>query len=107
METEQINKFKKEFKALVYQKGLITESNNRIIKLGIWDENSSHEKAINKELQTRDVIKEKVRQMQKGVDYEEWLKMSKRLTMLQSKLKSVLSKKRIIEDELFNFKSPQ
>ena len=105
METEQINKFKRDFKSLVYQKGLLTESNNRIKQLSRFDKNGSHQRAIMKELQTKDNINAKIKEIQKSVDYEEWRKTSKRLTLLLSKLKLVASRKRIIENELFEFKS--
>ncbi len=104
METEQINKFKREFKSLVYQKGLLTESNERIKQLCRFDKNDSHKRAILKEQETKATILSKIKDMQKGVDYEEWKKTSKRLTALLARQKVIASKKRVIEDELSSFK---
>ena len=102
---DHIEKFKKEFKSLVYQKGLVVQSNNRLKQLHVWDNSDSHQNAIIKELETKKNLQTKFKDMLKGVGYEDWVKTSKRLTVLQSKLKMVESRKRIIETELSNFKS--
>ncbi len=106
METEQINKFKREFKSLTYQQGQLTDSKERLKNLSRYDKNGSHQKALLKEMKNRDDIRAKIKEMEKGVAYDEWKKISKRLTALQYKLKVVDSRKRVIENELSTFKAP-
>lgn len=86
MNTDEILIFREEFKKIIYQKGLITESELRLKRLYIWDKNGSHENAIKKELDVRDNLKVDLRIMLKNKSYDEWKQFSKKLSLLNSRL---------------------
>ena len=100
MTKEQQDQFKKEFKSIVYQYSQIQASNNRLKQLHAWDKNGSHEKAILKELEVKRGIQSKLSIMLKGIDYEEWKSISKKLTALNSKLSRAASQKDKAELEI-------
>lgn len=100
MTVEQQEQFRKEFKSIVYQYSEIQSSNNRLKQLHVWDKNGSHEKAILKELDTKKAIQIKLNTMLKGQDYEEWKFVSKRLSVLSSKLRNANTQKEKAEKEI-------
>lgn len=91
MDTGDINKFKRVFKELVYEKGLIVEANNKIKQLSIWDKNGSHTQAINNAIYKRDKLKQDFEIKMNGKDYEHWKSFSKKLTNLVAKEKRSLN----------------
>jgi len=100
MNKEQQEAFKKEFKSIVYQYSLLQKNKQYLKKLHAFDKNGSHEKAILKAVSEREEIRDKLDKMLKGVKYSEWLKFSKKLTKLNSRLNNHLSKIKEIEEEL-------
>lgn len=86
-EIEQ-EKFRAEFKHIVWLNSEIATSNGRLRNLHAWDKNGSHNKAIIKELDIKKQIQEKLKVALKGADYEEWKAVSKRLSKLTSRLKT-------------------
>ncbi len=92
--------FKKEFKSIVYVFSEIKNSNLKLKQLHFWDKNGSHEKAILKEIERRNQIKEKLNILLKGRTYEDWLETSKNLTKLNSRLKALILKKEKIESDI-------
>ena len=100
MTKEEQEIFKKEFKRIVFVFSEIKSSTLRIRNLHVWDKNGSHEKAILKELERRGELKEKLNTLLKGRTYEEWLKVSKTLTKLNSRLIAVSRNKEKIESEI-------
>lgn len=87
MTQEEIKQFKARFKSIVYQKGLITAVNNEIGKLSRWDNNGSHKAAIEKRIEQRKGIRQKLTELLAGYSYEEWKTASIRISMLLSDLK--------------------
>lgn len=100
MTTEQQEQFRREFKSIVYQYSKVQSSNNRLKQLHVWDKNGSHEKAILKELDTKKEIQTKLNRMLKGQDYEEWKFVSKRLSILNSKLRDSNIQKEKMKTEI-------
>lgn len=102
MTKEDQLQFKKEFKSIVYQYSEIQSSNNRLKQLHAWDKNGSHENAIIKELEKKKEIQVKFKEMLKGMDYEEWKAMSKKISTINAKISAAISKKEKAERDLNN-----
>ncbi len=87
MTPDDIAKFRSEFKSIVYTKGVITELNNKIGQLTSWDKEDSHKEAILKRIKQRDEMKDKFKKQLKGLTYDQWLEMSKKVSTLSNQLK--------------------
>ncbi len=88
---EHIEQFRNEFKRIVYQNSQITSSNARLKQLHVWDNNGSHDKAIEIELATRDELKQKLSEMLNGRDYEDWRIFSIKLSSVSARLKRAIT----------------
>lgn len=88
MTHEEAERFRAEFKELVYQKSNIKDSEIYLHNLHMWDKNGSHKNAIDKAINDYKDRKAKFNEMLNGRSYEEWLSMSKRLSAIKSKLKT-------------------
>lgn len=84
MTTEE---FRKQFKQIVYLKGRVISSENKIKMFTRFDKNDSHKKAILTAISIRDAYKKKVEELLGKLTYEQWCEKSKILTKLSTKLK--------------------
>ncbi len=100
MTVEQQEKFREEFKSIVYKKGLITENATYIKNLCVWDKNDSHKAAILQATEQRVKLKEDYHQMLKGYSYEEWKIMSKQLSIFTTQLKASIKRQREAEERI-------
>ena len=99
---EQIEQFRNEFKSIVYQNSQIVSSNARLRQLHVWDNNGSHDKAIERELATRDELKQKLSEMLNGRDYEDWRLFSIKLSSLSARLKRAITQEENARIEINN-----
>lgn len=88
MTTEEIDAFKIQFKRIVYKKGLIKVKASFISSLHVWDKGGSHTDAINKHVSELRILKEDYKNSLQGSTYDEWLKMSRTISKIQSSIKS-------------------
>ena len=102
MNQEEIEQFRKEFKSILYINSKIKGINISLKKLHVWDKNGSHENAILKELENKKIIQIKLKESLKGIDYEEWKRFSKNLSILMSKVKNNTTQKEKIEQAINN-----
>lgn len=93
MTAEQIEKFKTTFKSIVYWKSEVAKSNDYIRSLSRYDKNGSHEKAILKSIEIRDKHKFKYHELLNGLTYEQWYEKSKKISLIQAKIKRSVSTK--------------
>lgn len=84
---EQYNIFRKKFQQIVYKKGLIKVSEDKIKCLSRWDKNGSHQKAINEEIERLKIHRKEFKDSMIGKNYEEWKKISIRLSALKFRMK--------------------
>ncbi len=106
MKANEQEQFRKEFKSIVYQYSELKSSMTRLKQLHIWDKNGSHQKAILKELDTRKAIQTKLAEMLKGRSYEDWKLTSKRLSILNSRIKNAITQKEKAESEIDKISFP-
>jgi hypothetical protein len=109
MDELQISKFRKDFKSLVYKKGLITENGAYLKKLHSFDKNGSHNRAILLGLEKREQLKKDYADALNGKTYEEWRDFSSKLCKITAKLKrtqdrsiELINKAIDIEQQLLN-----
>lgn len=95
------DKFKQQFQKIVYANSEVVSSNNRIKQLSAWDKNGSHEKAIIKEIELRNKLKENLRKLLDGRSYDDWRLTSRQLTTLKGRLKRTTLQKDKIEKDIF------
>lgn len=100
----EIEQFRHDFRVLVYQKSIVYDRNESIKKLSRYDKNGSHEKAIVKAIANRDIESRKFNEMLKGKTYNEWKEFSKKLCILQNRLKSNQVTQKNIEDKINQLK---
>ena len=101
---EQIEQFRNEFKSIVYQNSQVASSNARLRQLHVWDNNGSHDKAIERELVTRDELKQKLNELLKGMDYEDWRMFSVKLSSLSARQKRATTQEENARIEINNLK---
>lgn len=89
MTKEEQLQFRKEFAAIVYWKSSVKEQAQKISQLQMWDKNGSHEKAILAAVNELDRCKTELKERLKGKSYQEWRDFSKKLSLLNSKLKTL------------------
>jgi NAD+--asparagine ADP-ribosyltransferase len=106
MDELEIKQFKLTFKQIVYQKGKITECNNRIRQLTKWDKNGSHKEAILRAIGKRDEQKKIVEEMLKGLSYDDWKSLSKRISYCCQKLKGSRDLRLRYQNDLNKIKMP-
>ncbi len=97
---KEIEDFRKQFQRIVWQKGQVTKANDWIRNLTVFDKNGSHTKAINKTIERRNAEKKKLEEMMGGLTYDEWLKKSKRLSALNSRLAAAQKRVEQIKSEI-------
>lgn len=100
------DKFRAEFKSFVYVLSEIKDSEARLKSLYAWDKNGSHTKVILKELEVRGTLKEKLLFKLKGVEYDEWKRISKTISLCVSRLKAAEATKAHYERKLTEIKLP-
>lgn len=100
MTAEEQSQFRKEFKSIVYQKGLISANGDFLRILHAYDKNDSHKNAILKHLDKRKELQNRFKEMLKGKTYEQWKQFSRRLSALNSRLKRGNSAKERAEVEI-------
>jgi hypothetical protein len=104
MTPKEIEKFRSDFKSIVYLKSELIKSNNIIRNLSRYDKNGSHQKAILKAIDIRSDIKLKYNKKLDGKTYEEWFAKSKRITTIQRMIKTSIRTKDKWVSELNNLK---
>ena len=104
MTVQEIDIFKKEFKSIVYHKGVITNHNSYIRTLHAYDKNGSHNNAILKALDKRKELQTQFLIMLKGKTYDEWKEMSKLASSMNSRLKKSVNRKEFIQSEIDKIK---
>jgi hypothetical protein len=88
MEAKEIEKFKNEFKTIVYlQNSALPNKKRYIAQLGNWDKNGSHDKALVKACNQLDKLRNELTVKLKGRTYEEWLKFSNTLSKHRATIK--------------------
>ncbi len=100
----EIQKFRQEFKHIVYLKSEIISNTKYLTNLHAWDKNDSHKKAILEALEARKALQEDYKQCMKGIPYDDWLLFSKKLSALTTKLRAATLKKEKMETEINNLK---
>ncbi len=100
MEHEKQEQFRKEFRSIVYQNSLMADSGKYLTSLHKWDKNDSHKKSILAALDARKELQNKLKEMLKGSTYEDWKLFSKRLSVLNSRLKNAITQKEKAESEI-------
>lgn len=100
MDKEKIERFRKEFASIVYVNSEIMTNNLRLKSLMVWDKNSSHSKAILKNIEHRKELKLKLQTKLKGKTYDEWKFLSKKLSVLNSRLRNAINTKERTETEI-------
>lgn len=95
MTPEEITRFREAFKKIVYLKGEMIKNNKHIARLTRYDKNGSHKKALLKmmDIKRKNFIEYKL--LLSGTTYEDWLKKSYKLTVLQRMLKKVSETKQL------------
>ena len=93
-------KFKSDFKSIVYLKSQIIDANKHIAKMTAYDKNGSHKKAIERAIEKRNLVKQEFTEKLNGELYEVWSEKSKALSLLNSKLKLITTKKQQIENQI-------
>jgi hypothetical protein len=86
MNNSNIERFRTEFKKIVYQKSIIKDKERFLKQLYNWDRNDSHKKAILKALSEKDELQLTLSVMLKHKSYEDWKNFSKKLSKLNSRL---------------------
>jgi len=89
MTTEEQEKFKEEFRSIVWENSQVITANNYIQTLTRFDRNDSHKKVILEAIEKRDEIRKRLKEKLKGKTYKEWLEVSKKLTTLKVKLRTI------------------
>lgn len=92
--------FRSDFKHIVWLKGQLTERNEYIRMLSRFDRTDSHQKAILKAIERRDVTNRQFIEALQGQTYEEWKQASKRLSYLTSKLIKSIERKDVLQSEI-------
>lgn len=100
MTPEQIDSFRYTFKRIVYHKGRVVEENNKIKQLTRFDRNGSHTNAINRAIEKRNQERDKLNALLEGKTYDEWLEFSKKLSAINSGLKSSIRNKELFKEKL-------
>lgn len=93
MNSAEIEKFKEEFKRLVYTRGLITEQNQRISKCTLLDKDGSHRNAILRAIEEKKKLVERFTEQCGGRSYIEWTNQSKLISRL-------LQRRKVVKDNL-------
>jgi hypothetical protein len=100
----EIEQFRHDFRVLVYQKSIVYDRNESIKKLSRYDKQGSHEKAIVKAIANRDIESNKFKEMLKGKSYDEWKEFSKKICILQKRLKAIQVSQKKYEDKINQLK---
>lgn len=106
MNALELTKFKEEFKHIIYLHSKIVVSTKRLCTLEVWNKKDSHHTAIIKEIEMRNKFKKELTDALKGLDYNDWLLISKKISALTSKLKTALEAKHRYEKLLNEIKLP-
>lgn len=97
MTIEEIEILKKEFKKIVYYRGLIKSQNNFIGTLSRFDKNGSHKQAILNAIERKNELLSVFNRMLKDRSYEEWKELMKKISKLKTQLdKAILQKGKIL-----------
>jgi hypothetical protein len=107
MTTTEQGLFRRQYKSIVYQVGLVAESNKHLRALHSWDKNGSHTKAILASLERKKDRQNTLKKMLNGASYEEWSAISKRLSVLQHRLFQTEARKIKTENEINDLKFPE
>lgn len=90
MNSEEQEQFRKEFASIVYLNSCIISSGVWLKQLHAYDKNDSHKNAIIKKLDERKELKSELAIKLKGKSYEEWKTFSKRLTILNGRVRRAI-----------------
>lgn len=100
MKVQDVEIFRAEFKKIVYQKGLVADSEKRIRELSTWNKDGSHHNAVITEMNNRMRLKDKLKDMLKGVDYKDWQMMGKKVSALMLRYRNAEVRLRLAQDGL-------
>jgi len=103
----ELKQFRSQFKSIVYAKGRLTDLSTHIRTLSHYDRNDSHKRAILQAIDRRDRFKRDFEILLNGRTYEEWLKLSKRLSILNSRLKNATQRKVTLQSEINQLLNPE
>ena len=108
MTTEEIEKFRHDFRVIVYAKQRVKDCDDYLRKLHAFDKDGSHNNAILKALDRRNELKDHYIDLLKGATYEMWLTASKKISAMKSQLKGARRpiSKMIAERKIANYQLP-